>query len=79
MYFVILLAFLAYLANLHKVNDLALIVSATLGELCQPDLLAVSINICQERRGEERGGQGGQLYLWCSIFSLFITALAFPA
>ena len=55
-YFVISLDLPAHLAHLHKVNDLVLIVSATLGELCQPDLLAISRNICQERRGEERQG-----------------------
>ena len=42
-YFVISLDLAAHLAHLHKVNDLVLIVSATLGELCQPDLLAVSL------------------------------------
>ena len=48
----------AHLADLHKVDDLALIVSATLGELCQPDLLAISRNICQ-LRGERREGTKG--------------------
>ena len=53
MYSVILVDFLASLTHLHKVNDLALIVSATLGELCQPDLLAISRNICR-LRGERK-------------------------